>query len=212
MRKKKSNKDLLSGVFINCPFDDEYQPLFRAMIFTVLDCGFLPRTALDASDSDQIRIYKIMHLIGESRYSIHDISRTELDKVTGLPRFNMPFEFGIDIGAIRFGNSEQKKKSCLVLDREKYRYRSFISDISGQDIRTHDGKESEIIRAVRDWLMEKSSRTTIPGAHIIQERYQRFINDLPMLCKLLQWEVGALTAIEYKSAVVNWLQENTNGE
>jgi hypothetical protein len=31
------------SVFINCPFDGEYLPIFRAVVFTVSVCGFVPR-------------------------------------------------------------------------------------------------------------------------------------------------------------------------
>ena len=43
------------AVFINCPFDGTYQPLFRAMCFTIMACGYLPRCALDESDSAAVR-------------------------------------------------------------------------------------------------------------------------------------------------------------
>ncbi len=49
-----------------------------------------------------------------------------------LPRFNMPLELGIFLGAKRFGSQKQKQKNGLILDREKYRYQSFCSDIAGQ--------------------------------------------------------------------------------
>ena len=54
-----------SQVFINCPFDDEYRPLFRAMVFTIYKCGFLPRCAAEVSDSGQNRLDKIMDIIDE---------------------------------------------------------------------------------------------------------------------------------------------------
>ena len=47
------------SVFINCPFDDDYAPILRAIIFAVVDCGFAPRCALEALDASQIRIQKI---------------------------------------------------------------------------------------------------------------------------------------------------------
>jgi hypothetical protein len=31
------------SVFINCSFDGTYQPLFRAMCFAIMACGYLPR-------------------------------------------------------------------------------------------------------------------------------------------------------------------------
>jgi hypothetical protein len=38
-------------VFINCPFDRDYLPLFHALVFTVARCGFTPRCALEVVDS-----------------------------------------------------------------------------------------------------------------------------------------------------------------
>lgn len=128
-----------AGVFVNCPFDDGYKPLFNATVFAVLDCGFEPRCALQVYDSGQVRIDKIMELIEGCRFGIHDISRTELDPVNGLPQFNMPLELGIFLGAQRFGSGKHREKNCLVLDREPYRYQKFISDIAGQDIAAHGG-------------------------------------------------------------------------
>jgi len=50
-------------VFINCPFDDGYRQLFEATIFSVFDCGYIPRCALEVYDSGQVRIEKIFKLI-----------------------------------------------------------------------------------------------------------------------------------------------------
>jgi len=51
------------NVFINFPFDDAYAPIFDALIFSIFDCGFIPRCALEISDSSQIRIEKIQTII-----------------------------------------------------------------------------------------------------------------------------------------------------
>jgi len=66
-----------TNVFINCPFDKEYKPLLRALLFVVIDCGFEPRIASESIDSGEIRVEKIKNLIKASRYSIHDLSRME---------------------------------------------------------------------------------------------------------------------------------------
>jgi len=39
------------GVFINCPFDAQYKPLFDGIVFAVLDCGLWPRCALEIDDA-----------------------------------------------------------------------------------------------------------------------------------------------------------------
>ena len=134
------------NVFINCPFDEPYQPLFNAMVFAVHDIGFLPRCALEASNAGQFRLNKIMDIIGECKYSIHDLSRTELDRATRLPRFNMPLELGLDLGCRRFGTSFHSEKISLVMDVEAHRYEAFISDIKGQDIFSHEGSKEALTR------------------------------------------------------------------
>jgi hypothetical protein len=67
------------NVFINCPFDSAYRPLFEAIIFAAYDCGFYPRSALEVNDSTEVRIVKITGIIRDSRLAVHDISRTQLD-------------------------------------------------------------------------------------------------------------------------------------
>ncbi len=110
------------NVFINCPFDEDYKPFLDAIVFTVYDCGFIVRCALEEDDASQVRIDKIYSIIEDCKYGIHDISRTELDRTSNLPRFNMPFELGVFLGTKKFGSEEQKRKKCLILDKEQYRY------------------------------------------------------------------------------------------
>jgi hypothetical protein len=59
---------------------------------------------------------KICRIIRECPYSVHDISRTELDAGSGLPRFNMPFELGLVLGAKRFGGRALGRKKTLIFD------------------------------------------------------------------------------------------------
>jgi len=146
------------SVFLNCPFDDQYDPLFKAIVFTIFDCGFVIRCTLEDTDSGPTRIEKIYRMIQNSKYGIHDISRTELDRGNGLPRFNMPFELGLFLGARHFDKTHRRKRLCLILDREQYRYQEFLSDIGGQDIGSHDDDPRLIVLAVRDWLRDQSKR------------------------------------------------------
>jgi hypothetical protein len=141
-------------VFINCPFDDDYMPMLRVLIFTVIQCGFIPRIATERADSGEVRIKKITGLIGESRYSIHDISRIEPLTEGALPRFNMPFELGIDIGCREHGSANLKTKRCLVLEKERFRYQKVLSDIAGNDIKAHGNEPLSLVRVVRSWFAE----------------------------------------------------------
>ena len=83
-----------SSVLVNCPFDEAYKPCFKALLFTIAACGYEVRCALEANDDCDIRFDKLCRMIAASGKSVHDLSRVELGPV-GLPRFNMPFEFGL---------------------------------------------------------------------------------------------------------------------
>lgn len=124
-------------VFINCPFDDDYSVTFNALIFTIYACGFRPRSAREVDDGAQTRIDKLFRIIEQCRYGIHDLSRTEMDAQHHLPRFNMPLELGLFLGAKQYGNEAQQDKRVLILDVEQYRYQRFISDLAGMDIHEH---------------------------------------------------------------------------
>jgi hypothetical protein len=145
------------------PLRDAFAPTFRALIFCILVCGFRPRSARELDDGGQTRIDKIYGLIADCRYGIHDLSRTELDPVHQLPRFNMPLELGLFLGAKRYGGKHQKAKRILILDVEQYRYQRFISDLAGMDIHGHDGEPICALEKARDWLANVSRRD-LPSA------------------------------------------------
>ena len=56
---EESDRASLGDVFINCPFDSAYVGTFRALIFTVYACGFVPRSAREADDAGEPRIEKL---------------------------------------------------------------------------------------------------------------------------------------------------------
>ena len=196
------------SVFINCPFDAGYRSFFNSIVFTVFDCGYQARCAREVEDSGQVRINKIFEIIAECKLGIHDISRTGLDADSGLPRFNMPFELGLFLGASRFGDSTQRQKICLILDKEDYRYQRYISDIAGQDIRAHGEDPGRVISIVRNWLNSDSRGVVIPGGKEIRRRFRLFEDELPALCAEIPIEPGELTYNDYTSFISAWLREN----
>lgn len=201
----KIPNDYYDSVFINCPFDDEYKSLFNAMVFTVHDCGFLVRCTQEEDDSSHIRMEKIYRIISGCRYGIHDISRTELSERSNLPRFNMPLELGIFLGAKKYGTPSNRRKSVLILDKENFRYQQFISDISGQDIKAHNNEDITIIRTVRDWLASTSRRKNIPSGSIIHQHYEDFISELPDICEESNLNINELTFYDYTLTLSEWL-------
>jgi hypothetical protein len=196
------------NVFINCPFDPEYAPIFEAIVFAVNDAGFRPTCARERLDSSQIRLQKIVDLISSSRYSIHDLSRTSLDDANALPRFNMPLELGIDLGCKAY-KPECSDKSLLIFDSEQYRFQKFVSDLGGQDIHQHGNSPRTAVMRVRNWLRAESAKTSMPGGAAIFGRYEAFRADLPEICRELRLDVEDLTFTDFSYTIARWLDKHS---
>jgi hypothetical protein len=168
------------SVFINCPFDEEYKPLFRALVFAVVACGYRPRCALERLDGAEYRLDKIAGMIGACDWGIHDISRVEIDLSNSLPRFNMPLELGVHLGARLLGTGRQQRKRALILESAPHRYDKTLSDISGQDIARHDNRPDRVIAAVRDFFNDHRPRGTraLPGSAALADDFQFVSSDI----------------------------------
>ena len=184
-------------VFVNCPFDEHYSPIADAIVFTIVDCGFSPRSALERSDASEIRIGKIYELISESKYAVHDLSRNTSNENDIKSRFNMPLELGIFLGAKSFGGDTHRGKRCLIFDASPHNYQSYISDISGQDISAHQNDERTAIRSVRDWISTLPESLSLPSGSVVYARYLRFRTELSLICYDALQRIDELTFSEY---------------
>jgi hypothetical protein len=202
-----SSRRSAGDVFINCPFDDEFAPGFRALVFAVLACGFRARCAREMADGTETRIDKLYNIIEQSRFSVHDLSRTELDPVNKLPRFNMPLELGVFLGAKRFGDGTQKVKRCLILDTEQYRFQKFISDLAGMDITAHGGNARRIVGCTRDWLVTVSKRKSIPERALVIDSFDRFTKGLPAIAKTAGVKPNELIFPDLERIILAWVRE-----
>lgn len=196
------------SVFVNCPFDGQYKPLVDAILFAVHDCGFLARTALEVSGSGETRLDKIVRIIRDSRFSIHDVSRVELTPASPLPRFNMPFECGLAFGAMRFqGPRKAGSRDLLLLAAERFQDKLTLSDLAGQDAAYHEGDSSLLIRAVRKFLASKANDVLPPGLTVrggasIATRYARFCSELPTMVSVANITMAEILSFDY---VAEWL-------
>jgi hypothetical protein len=197
-----------NSVFLNVPFDRTYKPLLEAAVFAIYDCGFVARCASEDEDSSTVRVQKIYDLIAESKYGIHDISRAGLDHKNRLPRFNMPLELGLWLGAKQYGNKNDRTKRALVMDRIDNRFKIFCSDISGQDIRSHQNNPATVIQRVRNWLRNSPDYKNVvfPGPEKMVTRYAEFRAQLPTQCKDNGLNPKQLEFNDYCILIVGWLK------
>lgn len=195
-----------SSLFINCPFDPDYVPLLHSLIFVVFECGLQPRLASEQADSGGVRIDKIRELIRSCRYSIHDISRIESLHARDEPRFNMPFELGLDLGCRYYGAPRLRDKRCLILEKERYRYQRVLSDISGNDIRAHGSDPRVLMGEVRNWLRVVTDKP-LPSGESLWASFSLFMTYLDDILGQRQYserDIEALEFVEYVGFIREW--------
>lgn len=140
------------NVFINCPFDEEYKSLLKALIFTIVYLGFEPRIAFENSNAGEMRFEKIKNLISQSRFGIHDISRYKSISIDEFYRMNMPFELGLDMGMYLSASEKYMNKEILVVSEIKHDWVAAISDLSNCDPEIHENNVQKLIDIIRNWL------------------------------------------------------------
>lgn len=172
------NTSFEKNVFINCPFDKEYNDLLKPLLFTIIDVGLTPRIASERLDSGEVRLDKIIELIEESKYGIHDLSRCKAKNIGDYSRFNLPFELAIDFSCRQFSTKKNlKEKKILILEEEKYSLQKALSDLSFSDTKSHKGEPEEIIYQVRDWFYE-TGNSNLKSPSQIWDDFNYFYSDL----------------------------------
>jgi len=191
--------------FINCPFDNDYFPIVKSLLFTIVYLGFTPKIS-ENYNSGEARIKGLRKLIEDSKFSVHDLSRIQLN-ANNFPRFNMPFECGIDFGSKFFGSNRLKRKKFLILDKERYRFQEFISDIAGNDIRAHHDSPEIAVKCLRDWLY-LNTKTNLPRHKAIWLIFKEFESDYNEVLGSEGYDPLDINAISFSEIVEimdNWI-------
>jgi hypothetical protein len=195
------------NVFVNCPFDNSYFPLLKPLLFTLIYLELNPKIS-ETSDSGEIRLNNIKNLMAISKYSIHDLSRMEPLKKNDYPRFNMPFECGIDFGLKMSTKEDFENKKFLILEKEPHRYQKVISDISGNDIKAHNNDPEQIIKVIRDWF--KPRNLNIPRHREIWLAYNEFDYDYESILKSEGYNPKDINSLTFSDIIENmtaWIIE-----
>ena len=196
------------NVFINCPFDSEYIVLLRPLLFTVIYCRHKPRIALERFNSGEVRFEKIKQLILESVLSIHDLSKIKSEKKNEYYRLNMPFEIGLDLGCqLYHSDPKYRQKKSLILERERYSHQKALSDLSGSDVKCHNGMPLDMVIEVRNWFSELGERD-LPSGSSIWDDYNMFWTDFYEDRKnngFSEKELDKISIPEFVSSMEKWL-------
>jgi len=143
------------SVFLNHPYDERYVPLADALVFAVVCCGFVPRSARESGTVAVPRMERIVGALRASRYSIHDLSRWN--------RFNLPLELGIAMALRHLRAERRDAHDWLLLVAGGRSFRRFVSDLAGFDPEVHDQTAETLVPKVIAWLANRTPlRTPTP--------------------------------------------------
>jgi hypothetical protein len=158
-RKSRWVVDELS-VFLNIPYDKTFSNLFLAYIAGIACFGLRTRATLEIPGGER-RLDRILELIQTCRFSIHDLSRVELDRTPPpTPRFNMPFELGLAV-AIAKVNPDARKDTWFVLESVNRRIQKSLSDLNGTEIYIHEGTVSGVFRELNNAFFRTQRKPTV---------------------------------------------------
>jgi hypothetical protein len=165
-------------VFLNIPYDQKFDRLFLAYISGIAAFGLIPRATLEIPSSSR-RLDRILGLIQSCQYSIHDLSRVELDlHRPRTPRFNMPFELGLSVAhekASKPGNHE-----WFVCESQKLRLAKSLSDLNGTDPFIHGGTIAGVFTELSNIFVRSDRQPSIQQMWLI---YREVRNKLAVILR-----------------------------
>lgn len=142
-----------NSVFLNIPYGDRFRRLYLAYIAGLIHLGLNPRATLEIPGGRN-RLEKILELIRACRYSIHDLSRVELDRTPPCtPRFNMPFELGLTVASTQIDDAPH---DWFVFEAVNRRAAKSLSDLAGTDANIHHGTVEGIMRELCNAFVRRS--------------------------------------------------------
>lgn len=146
------------AVFLNLPYDQRFKHLYLAYIVGVSALGLVPFATLGIPGDR--RMDRIFSLMESCKYSIHDLSRVEVDaSPPRTPRFNMPLELGLAIALQRLGSQSH---NWFIFESLLRRAEKSCSDISGTDVYIHQAEVEGVFRQLRNALVRPNNQPTVP--------------------------------------------------
>ncbi len=159
-------------VFLNIPYDAKFARLYLAYIVGVIELGLQPRATL-AIPGGAARLDRIINLIQSCPYSVHDLSRVQVDRTPPrTPRFNMPFELGLAVG---WAKRHPKKHTWFVFEAENRRAQKSISDLNGTDLNIHEGTIEGVMRELCNAFVRTAQRPGVPEMMVNYRELRRLI-------------------------------------
>lgn len=161
-----------NACFLNIPYDKQFEHLYLAYIVGLTAFDLVPKATLGVP-RDARRLERIFQLIQGCRFSVHDLSRIQLDREPPrAPRFNMPFELGL---AVAWAALNRKSHSWVGCDAVRHRPLKSISDLNGTDFHIHHDTVQGVFNALCNAFVSRRQRPTVPRMLRVYRQLRRAI-------------------------------------
>ena len=173
MRKQRTRTE----VFLNIPYDAKFENLYLSYICAICAFGMIPRVTLEIPGGAR-RLDRIFSLIQSCKYSVHDLSRVQLERThPRTPRFNMPFELGL---AVAWEKMRPGLHIWFVMEAVNYRLAKSLSDLSGTDAYVHGGTIGGVFRELGNAFVRLGMQPSVPQMRGI---YREVKGKIPTILK-----------------------------
>ena len=156
-----------NSVFLNLPFDPEYEAIFVAYVIGLVTLGMEPRCILEVDEDGDGRMGRLYKLMQECGCSIHDISYRGSEF-----RYNMPFELGIAYALARTG----PRRKLVIFEAKKRDLLKTLTDLRGFDPKVHSGQGNQALAIIYECF---SSPSFGDSEEIGRDIYRRIVKLLP---------------------------------
>jgi len=166
-----------NSVFLNIPYDQEFQNLYLAYIVGIYQLRLVPFITSGISGGER-RLDRILALVQSCRYSIHDLSRVELSVTPpATPRFNMPLELGLTIA---WAKLRPRRHTWFLWEASPRRIQKSMSDLDGTDPYIHFGTVEGVLSELRNAFVRDGSpsvRTMLEAYRVVESKIDRILAD-----------------------------------
>lgn len=145
------------AVFLNIPYDHRFESLCLAYICGLACFGLVPRATIEIPGDR--RLDRIIDLIRQCPFSLHDLSRVQLDRnKPRTPRFNMPFELGLVVSRQKLAD---RSHAWYVFETVRRRVEKSLSDLAGTDVYIHGGTVQGVLRELSNAFIRQEQQPTM---------------------------------------------------
>ena len=164
-----------NAAFLNIPYDARFSRLYLAYIAGLTELGLEPRATLGIPGGER-RLNRILALVQSCRYSIHDLSRVEIDRnPPPTPRFNMPFELGM---TITWHQLNPARHTWFVFESSNRRLQKSLSDLDGTDPNIHDATVEGVMRELCNAFVRRGPQPGVPQMLRTYRRVRRQVDEV----------------------------------